>query len=416
VQYRRATIKVHLHRPSKRWRFTCGKQKARSGQLRQKDFYFTGTKESALVQAQKIAAEWNYLAENWQKLYQPTLELLDEPFATVPHWTPKMGVTVPEAQRVAFQNRPATQQEMSESQENVTLQGVCSLYLLWLKTKLDRGDIQEPTWREATGRIKSALAHYPNQQLSTLTSVQMFDAKQALIATLPSRRTARNYALAVKSMLSWFYGSAYGGMHERIDSFNECFHVARANTSNIRTYTLAELTALFKKITEPRLKLCILLGLNCGMYQADIAALDSSEIEDDGIFWDRQKEPDNPFKLYHKMWKPTRRLMKDLWGWKVNSDTISWWLAEYNRKHGTDFQFKNFRKTTNDLLVKHIGSKMVSGSTGELVAVEELSNHFLGQRTDLLVRLYRTTGKTTYKRMNFYLAQLGEQIQNSLPI
>jgi integrase len=74
---------------------------------------------------------------------------------------------------------------------------------------------------------------------------------------------------------------------------------------------MALLKALLLRAND-RERLYIMLALNCGMYQSDIGRLTLDEINLDGgyVFWDREKEPENPFKVRHDLWPETLTLAR----------------------------------------------------------------------------------------------------------
>jgi integrase len=55
-----------------------------------------------------------------------------------------------------------------------------------------------------------------------------------------------------------------------------------------------------------------MLALNCGMYQEDIGRLrrDEIDVRERSIFWDREKELNNPSRIHHVLWPETLALVK----------------------------------------------------------------------------------------------------------
>lgn len=47
------------------------------------------------------------------------------------------------------------------------------------------------------------------------------------------------------------------------------------------------------------------------MYPADIGRLTKEEVDlkEGSVFWDREKEPENPFLIHHMLWPETRKLV-----------------------------------------------------------------------------------------------------------
>jgi len=80
--HRNPTVHPHC---SGLWTVCIGKVKSRDGsRLRRKDWYLKGTKAEA--EANRIAKDWAFLVGSWERLHQPTLEIIGSPFAKEPHW------------------------------------------------------------------------------------------------------------------------------------------------------------------------------------------------------------------------------------------------------------------------------------------------------------------------------------------
>src|SRR4051812_20201795 len=89
IRFRRQPRHVRPHAASGGWTICIGKQRARDGsRLRPKDWYFQGTEADANAEAERIQAKWAFVCAHWDRLYRSRLELLADPFASVPHWQP----------------------------------------------------------------------------------------------------------------------------------------------------------------------------------------------------------------------------------------------------------------------------------------------------------------------------------------
>lgn len=202
-----------------------------------------------------------------------------------------------------------------------------------------------------------------------------------------------------------------------------------------------------------------MLALNCGMYQADIGRLTLDELDEDNsfVFWDREKEPQNPFKVKHDLWPETRKLVSRFsqarktrtrfdTEWRDGSlakldcstlafvdtngnmlyritesgrayDKISKAMQRLNARLKNEgaatFKFNSLRKSTNQLLCEILESRTADDDAQGMVATSEISNLFLAQKSNLLTRLYRTTGVKLYGRMNRQLQAVGTVLRDA---
>jgi integrase len=408
----RRTVNVHPHQ-SGRWRFTCGKTlNATKTKLVPRDFYLVGTKEKAIAQATLRVKEWNFLRTNWATLYEPTLKLIDAPFAEVPHWQPAMGSTVSDTTIAAYQDRPPTDAEVADAYRDVTLDGVINLFNLYNEGRVRQGEVTRSTFESTKKRLKNASRFFNcTRPISDISHFEWMESKTALIEALGSRKSAKNYLDGLRHALTWFYDSPYGADRERIGGFKGIFRMTKVTSKRIVVYSADDLKRLLKH-ADDKIRLFVYLALNMGMYQADIAKLMAGEVNlgEGYMLWDRAKEPENPFQLMHVMWPETRRLVEKFWkptgfGWTTKQ--IENAFRRHCKKHGLIFQFRNLRKTTNQLI-----GEMIGGNPDDDKAVAaEICTEFLGQRTLKLMERYRVLGTITYKRMNHYLGRAGDALR-----
>lgn len=127
-----------------------------------------------------------------------------------------------------------------------------------------------------------------------------------------SKRTAVNYCRAFKSMLDWCHRQP-AVAYRHPDSVEEIFRFKKANPIDIRDYSHADLNALLG--AAPRCKLYILLGLNCGFTQNEIATLKLKHVVEQGgeSFIHRRREKtshQNDFLTLYYLWPETATLLK----------------------------------------------------------------------------------------------------------
>ncbi|HEY8748926.1 MAG TPA: hypothetical protein VIM11_13175, partial [Tepidisphaeraceae bacterium] len=254
------------------------------------------------------------------------------------------------------------------------------------------------------------------------------------------------------SMLLWFYDSEYGRTHEKPPRFDAAFAVPHAIRTDIKTHGAPELKAMLGAATE-RTRLFAMLALNCGMYQSDIGrlTLDEINLKEGYIFWDREKEPQNPFRVRHDLWPETLalvgkfiqkpvgepRLFADfrkgkaeqidcsklafvdrnglpLYRVRENGDSydkISDAWKDLKEKHETAPRFKDIRKSTNQRICELVAGQLGGDDPHRLEAVGEISKEFLAQKTPTLSRLYLQSGMSLYDRMNRFLRLVGEEFR-----
>ena len=118
------------------WTICIGKKlNADKSTLVPKDFYFRMTEDTANNAASVTVKLWTHIVRNWSALYQPTLSLLNRPFADIPHWQPAHVKTAPmtDVAIQEFQDRPTTRQEIGEAYADVTVKGVVSLFKIQIQ-------------------------------------------------------------------------------------------------------------------------------------------------------------------------------------------------------------------------------------------------------------------------------------------
>lgn len=433
----RKSVKVHPHK-SGRWTVCIGKAlNDDKTKLRPKDFYFARMTESdANREANKLNGRWRFIVSNWSRLYQSTLRLIGDPFADIPHWRDSLlqNETVTDADVEEYRRKyvegPPTIDDLQDAYADATLPRVFLEYQFALKTAVANGDKGQSTLWTDEKNIRNGLKFFdPQTPLNELTGTAIGAAKTNMLSKL-SRRTASNYLEAVKRMLVWFYDSDMGRGHIRPSNFDKSFAVRKATRTDVNIPTIADVKRILDAADDWQ-RLFVMLALNCGMYQADIGRLTLSELNlvDGYAFWDREKQPMNPFKVRHDLWEETLVLVRKfaiagepsalafktkqgmpLYRMRASGKSYSvidkaWQkLNETLGEHeGDTYQFKNLRKATNQVLTERLAN-----DTNNDVAIAEISKTFLAQKTTELERVYATRGVNGFGKLNKYLAEAGE--------
>lgn len=454
---RREPPKVRPH-ASGAWTICIGKRlNGDKSKLLPKDWYFRTTEDSANADAANINKRWSHIVRNWPTLYQPTLKTLGRPFADIPHWQPALVATAPmtDAAIQQFQDRPTSRQEIGDVYSAVTVKGVVALFKIQIQADTANNEKGKTTAWTDEKNLRGAL-QFINEKLpmTDLTGTMIQDAKTRMLKTL-ARRTARNYLESFKRMLVWFYDSDYGNEHERPSQFDKAFSVGKA-AKKIKTYSCGELRTLLMALQGDDEQLCYtMLALNCGMYQADIGRLTLDEINlDEGyVFWDREKQPNNSFKVRHDLWPETLKLVRKVIQAKgkkqlfftehrrheptqIDCSTLAFVNGkgeplyrvrpsgqamdfigkafmgiEAEDASGNAFQFHNLRKSTNQELKDLLSNKAEGNEQGTLIAITEISTTYLSQKSDELERLYHVRGVKGFGLMNKYLKMVGESMR-----
>jgi integrase len=139
---------------------------------------------------------------------------------------------------------------------------------------------------------------------------------------------------------------------------------------NPKFYTLEEVSALFKAANS-RMKLWILLGLNCGYTQVDLSTLTPDMLAwgNPAISRDRNK---TKVDSEHRLWPSTVALLQKHAsagplllttqngqpdGQPTKSDTVAHAFSELKKKVPVKLSFKNFRKTGANAIAEHFQDK-----------------------------------------------------------
>jgi integrase len=414
--------------------------------------------DEANLRAERIQKDWEFLVTNWEHLCGKNLRIVGSPFAETPHWRPALPAIEPTPAQVdQYQDRPPTAEDMELAFADVRMKGVQALFDQQLQVSVAQGDIQQTSYRSTMKSLRNAVSYFADDlRMADLTHNEIQLAKTKMLEVL-GRRTVRNRMSDLRRMLSWFYDSDYGRAHERPTHFESVFTIKNAIRTDIKPYTMDELKQLLAMARE-RERLYVMLALNCGMYQSDIGRLTLDEVNvDEGfIFWDREKEPQNPFRVKHELWPETRALVvkflqprsprsRPQMDWRAgrpvevdcarlafidDSGNMLYRITESGRAYDkvgrafdrlrnrcekrkiqTAYKFQNLRKSTNQMLCELIESRVDANDPQAFVAASEIAGMFLAQKSPLLTRLYRQTGMRLYTRMNRHLMEVGDQMR-----
>jgi len=125
-----------------------------------------------------------------------------------------------------------------------------------------------------------------------------------------SERTAYNYCRTFWQFLVWCADTPEIGFVMPRGS-RDVFKL-RKPSANADVPTVAQVKRLMQ-VCHGAERLWVLLGLNCGMYEADISELVADDIRGDCLWWDREKQSHtNQFRTLHWLFPETRALMDEI--------------------------------------------------------------------------------------------------------
>ncbi len=393
----------------------------------------------------EIQEEWNRLVQDWDTVFRPSLRAEGDINSETPHW-PRTSTLIAIPAGIPRLSPSAS----TQPRDDLTLEMVASLFRENRRLALAEGEIQNVTFLTSCVRVNGALRFFPSKQsLANLTVAMIHDAKCHMLAQL-KRRSASNLLIEFGRMLSWFYDSAHSENYRRLGGLSKALLVRKAKSTAITTYNEHQLKSFFRK-ADAHERLLLLLCLNCGMYAADIGRLTKTEINLEKGFchWDREKEPDNPFYLYHRLWPETLKLARRFYNYASTAIATDFrhgraeqvdcqLLAFVSRRDGKPLyrigpsgspanrvdrwllplgvSLYNLRKTTNQMLTE--AARGMASDPDALIAVSELSRMFLGQKAEFLSRLYShsndvRSAEIIYRQMNHYLQRVGDRLRNA---
>jgi integrase len=444
---------VRLHASGK-WICTIGRVwSLKKAKLTDKDWYFGGTEADAVEKANIKARQWELLCRNWEKTERPILEMMGEPLPFEPRWasgakTPALNLT-PEQLNEMRGEGPVDWQTLGEAFADFTFAELIPQYGADRRKDVNEEQVELSTLAKELSQMRQIGGILPVDIPAVQLRAEHFRAAKSQLLLKYEKRTVRNYLSAGVQLLRWLYGR-YGGEDTRIPAgIDDAISLRQPTNMAIQVYGAVQLKKLVEKTKDTISQLDLMLALNCGMYQEDIGRLRRDEIDlDEGsVFWDREKERANPFRIHHLLWPETLALVKR----HLNDGAQRNLFIDHRIRAGkpsevgscdlafldkgrprylikpsgsaydlvgrrwtalkTSVKFRDLRKSTSQLLTSL--AQAVKDPEERMVLVEVVQQRFLGQRTPQLLRLYRTIGKDAYGQMNHFLGRVGDDLRAS---
>ena len=289
-------IKLTWHPGSHRWSKVIGKRVADDRKrLVQAQHYFTAVREESESLALAMKAEWVALKRTWVASHRPYLETVDEPFLGIPHWYDGSEKTVSsdkENEAFSAESNHVTPSETADAHREATLKEVKARY--FTDRKVGEGiDFKGHSNRNHEVNLDNAMRFIdPLQVAADLTDEHVNSMRLKMLNPNSglSRRTARNYGMAFKAMLVWYWKSElfYGRPTPNFDSVFAKFPKIKA--AKPKHLPFAVLKTIFG-MADAKRRLYLLLMLNTGMTAADIAHVQAAgfDLRAKKVTWKRQK-------------------------------------------------------------------------------------------------------------------------------
>jgi integrase len=249
-----------------------------------------------------------------------------------------------------------------------------------VKAFLDSREIQVNAKKLSAARLVALRVHLMKFQewIGGATSIKEIDGpklikyKSELDGTC-GLRTAGHRLEAAKTFTKWLWATEAIPTLPRAFTTGELRVSKAGDDGDIETFTIDEVKTLLAK-ASPRTKLYCLLGLNCGMYQIDIASLKRKQLDiEKGTITRRRsktRKHKNPPRVTYRLWPQVIELLKqevaaegDLALIGENSrplvvqtvdgkktDAVRSAFNRLLKKTGIKGSFKLFRKTSASLL------------------------------------------------------------------
>ncbi|MDM4018239.1 tyrosine-type recombinase/integrase [Roseiconus lacunae] len=264
-------------------------------------------------------------------------------------------------ERVRWEDRLESQAVLMSRSECDSVSGWTQLYLELHRKRVEAGELSAGRYQKIQTCVDFFVAWYgKSTAVATIDGRTLARLHSHLLELVSKDACAPGYAndrlREVRSLIRWLWEQdAVEKLPKNIDSRG--LRIAR-KASTPQTFTVFEIEKLVRT-SNGRVRLWILLGLNCGMTQRDI-----SELQDSQVDWlvgritrkrsKTQKHESVPTVTY-KLWPETHQLLKELrsGGERVlvnrNGQPL---LQEYVDDNGKYKKNDNIRNAYNRLLTK----------------------------------------------------------------
>ena len=217
---------------------------------------------------------------------------------------------------IQWQDRLANQSQVAAAEETHSLGGWVKMFLAKEQQRVGAGDLSPGRFTS----MKASIFYFRNWagadvDVSTIAGQTLTRYHSHLLELMAADRCAATYArdrlVAVKTLIRWLWGQdAIENLPKNIDSKE--LKITRRTTTP-ETMTHAEVATLLRETTGLN-RLCILLGLNCGMTQKDISDLLDADVSwPTGTITRKRSKTANHVgvpTVTYQLWPETLRLLQ----------------------------------------------------------------------------------------------------------
>lgn len=284
----------------------------------------------------------------------------------------------------------------TSGERGLTIANACNLYLDHVNEKVARGE-RSPRWFEdvsrtlkvmlsVVGRNWNAESIGPQDfQLVVKRFWRTHKSKSARVSPI----TVRNNIHRVKGMFNWLVKA---GCLERLPAYGTAFDPPdkavvdrHRDNQHARYFTRQQVRALLRVTKDkPRMHAAILLAINTGCQNEDIATLQVKHVDLDGG-WYAQPRSKKAKRRRAKLWRRTVKALKAIMvGRDVSPDDLVFLTKDGNAWHGRNCLAKEFGRAKRDagIDIDRAGFQWLRHSfiteasqTGDMLAVQLACGH-----------------------------------------
>ena len=298
--------------------------------------------------------------------------------------------------------------ETASGDRPAKLQDLIDAYLSQRQAQTECHEISAATFMDDKYQVEKFAAYAKSHGMGKITSALDPDFLLGFKSTIPNAKSRWHAAQSVKRLITWAWKS---NRLETLPRILDDFGKVSLPAPRPKFFNVPELEALYTQ-ASPSMQLYLLLGLNCGFTQIDIATLTEDMLDWKTGILDRDRHKTG-IRQGAKLWPVTLQTLQDcaqrgredgllfvstegnplVWG-SVGSDgsptrvdSIQRAFSRLRKKDGVKIRkglsFKSLRKTGADMLAKqfqktpHIVDLYLAHSTG-------MRRHYAQQHFDEL--------------------------------
>ena len=288
---------------------------------------------------------------------------------------------------------------------DMSVRDLCNRFLASKEESLHAGDISQRTWDEYFGSCRRMIAVFGTRPISAVLPADFARLRADMEQTLGPVRIG-NEITRVRSV--FLFGQSHG-LLDRLPVYGDRFKRPSARTvrrhrrqKGSRLFQPAEIHALLDAASLP-MRAMILLGVNCGMGNADCGQMELSHLYLQGG-WIDYPRPKTEIERRGKLWPETVAALNTYLAARQEPKSPALTERVFLTKRGLSWHkstpdnpvAKEFRKLAQSVEVYRPGLtfyslrhtfETVAGDTGDQVAV----NYVMGHADATMAGVYRET-------------------------